>query len=327
MVARKPEKTGVIAYLDELVAALRRLIPGALERFDEESIHQARVATRRLKAAVELLAPTLRGGKARRFSRAGRKLRRQLGPLRDLDVMIGHLAALRAPSLNRAIAWLQNTFAEARRQLRAEVTEHAPASRILARLGSWDALRESVLESAPAIPSLTAEAVHTQLDKFEKLANAEHGDPHELRIAGKAARYTLELAKVSGQKLPSASIKTFKKMQQLLGAWHDQVVLAEAAMRQCARCDLPLHDAPLQREMLKLIDLSMKRAERNIGQFHSLWNAEGAQLLESIRASFQLTRPAAPAEPVSEPKTDPDPSPIAPEPVQEAAATIPPPAA
>ena len=51
------------------------------------------MTTRRLKAAVDLLRPLLPAGPVRDFSKALRKLRRTLGPVRDVDVII-HLAAI-----------------------------------------------------------------------------------------------------------------------------------------------------------------------------------------------------------------------------------------
>ncbi len=72
---------------------------------------------------------------------------------------------------------------------------------------------------AHAVDSLTANAVHLQLDAFAEHATAAGGhDPHALRIAGKALRYTLEMAVESGRPLPAAVAKAFKRMQDALGA-------------------------------------------------------------------------------------------------------------
>ena len=45
------EAPKLLAYLDDLVDHLRRLVPKALRGNNPEAIHDARVATRRLKAA------------------------------------------------------------------------------------------------------------------------------------------------------------------------------------------------------------------------------------------------------------------------------------
>ena len=40
-------------YADPLIEDLRKLVPKALDDFDADAIHDARVATRRLRAALE----------------------------------------------------------------------------------------------------------------------------------------------------------------------------------------------------------------------------------------------------------------------------------
>src|SRR5688572_8004723 len=47
----------LVAYLDHLVEELVRLIPMALRDWDDHAIHQSRVATRRLKAGIDLFRP------------------------------------------------------------------------------------------------------------------------------------------------------------------------------------------------------------------------------------------------------------------------------
>ena len=49
----------LLAYLDGLVEQLQKDTPKALRAFDADAIHDARVATRRLRAATDLLAPIL----------------------------------------------------------------------------------------------------------------------------------------------------------------------------------------------------------------------------------------------------------------------------
>ncbi|HEY8750229.1 MAG TPA: CHAD domain-containing protein, partial [Tepidisphaeraceae bacterium] len=49
----------LLGYLDELVEDLHKNVNKALRAFDAEAIHDARVATRRLKAAMGLLESVL----------------------------------------------------------------------------------------------------------------------------------------------------------------------------------------------------------------------------------------------------------------------------
>jgi CHAD domain-containing protein len=77
--------------MDDLVLDLRGLLDAALRRGEIEAIHDARVATRRIKAALDVLEPALGRSAIKHLRKATRRLRRTLGPLRDSDVMLAQL--------------------------------------------------------------------------------------------------------------------------------------------------------------------------------------------------------------------------------------------
>lgn len=299
-------------HLDALVDDLRALVPQALQEFDEKAIHHARVTTRRLKAALDLLESVLNADHSGPFARVGKKLRRRLGPLRDIDVMLGHLDELREHRrLGPAVEWLQARLMQERQLARNESQKRAAPSPVLAKLGTWWAMRQDVLDAAPKIPQLIDQSLRDQLADFTARADqviakapapsdgaAPRQDPHELRIAGKRLRYTLELAQVNGVKIPAAILRTFKRMQGLLGLWHDHVVLAERAMQASLEEDLPLHDPPMQKQVLNLVNFALTRAQREMDQFGKLWSRRGEQLAADIRGAVGA---------ISESKTDPDP--------------------
>ena len=70
-------KFPLLSYIDELVEELRGHVPKAMKHWDADAIHQARVATRRLKAALDLLKPVLSDEHLKPFSRASKRLRRR----------------------------------------------------------------------------------------------------------------------------------------------------------------------------------------------------------------------------------------------------------
>src|SRR5690242_18099393 len=101
--------------LNQRVEELRRLVPRAIKSWDGEAIHDARVTTRRLKAAIDLIEPLLTPDPKRRFAKTLRRLRRTLGPLRDLDVMLGHLEkTAKMKQLTEASAWLSRRLQQER---------------------------------------------------------------------------------------------------------------------------------------------------------------------------------------------------------------------
>ena len=186
----------------------------------------SRVATRRLKAAIDLLEPVLDDDQRKPFAKAGKKLRRRLGPLRDLDVMVGYLKAIQRIAKHRpAATWLAERLMEAKEQARKESKKQQSPGRVLGQLGVWWGLREEVLESREAVAALLSNSLHLQLDYFAEQAqrlapgttHSHRLDPHEIRIAGKALRYTLEMARAEGHALSKDVSKQFKKMQESFG--------------------------------------------------------------------------------------------------------------
>src|SRR5438105_4428070 len=110
----------LLAHMGALVEELRTSVPKALHEWDEEAIHDGRVATRRLKAALDLLKWVVSKNQRNPFARILRKLRRQLGPLRDLDMMLGHLAEFETNSTDEpAVLWLKEHLRQRRDDVRS----------------------------------------------------------------------------------------------------------------------------------------------------------------------------------------------------------------
>jgi CHAD domain-containing protein len=326
----------LVKYADGLVGELRENVQVALRDFDADAIHDARVATRRLSAALDLLEPVLSAGPRKKFERVLKKLRSRLGPLRDLDVMLEHLHELsnkttgdpspevitsqpvaQAPvppssrPLTKAIAWLTDRLEDQRAEKRKKSTKKRTIPRIMESLASWWSLHGELAEADEAAGTLLADSIHLQLDAFaeqaanprgEKSEKGEKGvkngagqhDPHALRKAGKALRYTLELAGATAHPLPAGTIRAFKKLQDALGLWHDYAVLADAAMQASMDELLAYHDSQLQLQVLDLARDAVRRSARALTRFDRLWHRRGEPLLASIREAFPLTKDVTP---------------------------------
>jgi CHAD domain-containing protein len=285
-------KFPLLKYLDELVDELRQLVTSAVKGNDEDAVHDTRVATRRLKAATELMAPILSDRCRKPFDKITRCLRKQLGPVRDLDVMLEHIEELPAAQLRDAKSWLKTQLIERRSDAVRDARKKAPPSRVLAKLGSWWGLQQEIADAPDKIDCLLSESVHLQLDAFSERANdSAHGDPHALRIAGKSLRYTLEMAHHHKVKIPNSVLSTFKRMQTALGLWHDYVVLAQSMVDQAIECELALHDLRLADQVLSLSRASLRKAQRQLKKMSDLWAQRGEELCSQIRQAFPLTSP------------------------------------
>jgi len=311
----KRDKTNfpLLDHLDSIVEDLRNLVSSAVSGEDVEAVHDARVATRRLKAATVLVDEIVSSRYSKPFNRVGKCLRRQLGPLRDLDVMLEHLSEIKTPRHQAAIQWLGVRFAEKRREAVQCAADNAPPVRMLARLGSWWGLRHEIQDSPDSIDDLLRQSVHLQLDAFveqaDDLIGPRRNDPHQLRIAGKSLRYTLEMAREHGIKLQASVVSLFKRMQSALGLWHDYVVLAERILRESVECDLALHDPHLQSELLNVAQLYLKKSDTQLKKMAALWKTRGESLAQTIRQAFPLTQHLDEPEPVPEEEPAPAPEP------------------
>jgi hypothetical protein len=101
--------------------AVWRAIPVALEGTDIEGVHDVRVASRRLRAAMDIAAPVFPSGWYRSLHRAAKEITGALGEVRDRDVLLESLLADREsaplaehPGIDRLIARIERERAEAR---------------------------------------------------------------------------------------------------------------------------------------------------------------------------------------------------------------------
>ena len=125
----------MLKYLDAQVEELRDQLPSAVEALEPSAVHRSRVATRRLKAGLALLKPLLAGKRRKQFGKLGRDIRRALGPLRDLDVMRGHLDELPANRFTNARTFLGDRFDAAHAQSRKDLKGKLKPIKLLGKLG------------------------------------------------------------------------------------------------------------------------------------------------------------------------------------------------
>jgi CHAD domain-containing protein len=225
--------------------ALARFLPAARQG-DVHSIHQARVASRRLREALPLVVD---GRAGRKLQRKARALTRALGPVRELDVVLQSLESLRASKdvPKAGVACLRVVIVDERRRLHAEMVQ---------RLADWDIekVRKRALAGAREHDAVTRDGMSAKragrlrreaaaariavadrhsLRRALRLRNAIDNAAgiylpdrlHELRIAVKKLRYSLEVARDLRASRAAASIRTLKRAQDLLGRIHDLEVL------------------------------------------------------------------------------------------------------
>lgn len=234
---------GTAVMLKQLQAMLVE-VNGVRLGKDIEHIHRMRVASRRLRAALPLFAPCFSAKKVAAWGAPLRKVTRSLGAARDMDVQMEclnrFLAGVKLSQHIPGVRRIHLRWAQQRQKLQTRVLavlDEMQRSRIFEKMGS--ALLPYTLGVDPNQPppgglyELADRAIGTALDEFlsfepfitqpEKIAEL-----HQMRIAAKKLRYTLEIfAPIYAEKLAS-TITVLRSAQDLLGEIHDCDVWAQA---------------------------------------------------------------------------------------------------
>lgn len=99
-------------------------IPRALDGSDIEGVHDVRVASRRLRAAMDVAAPAFPAAWYRPLHRLAKQITSELGAVRDRDVMLEFLRRERSsapanehPGLDRLIARVERERDAARAEM------------------------------------------------------------------------------------------------------------------------------------------------------------------------------------------------------------------
>jgi CHAD domain-containing protein len=256
------------------------LFPSVLIRDDPETIHDARVGSRRLQQVFRILFPKPAPKKCRKLVRVLRKVRRALGDCRNHDVMEELIQEKIAASGNPVVrdAWDQlkvqvqekqkRELIRARAELsQCDIVDFVNGARHLLASAEWPEETESALtKSITRAFEEWTEAVH---------ATKESPTPeqvHALRIAGKRLRYRVELLAELGDEPAKARTKTLKILQDQLGQWHDHHVLVRLAAKFLSKSDFLVAHPDLSRALL--VEMERERRRNDTAVSNILKSAE-----------------------------------------------------
>lgn len=242
------------AVVHRRVAALHRHLPAALGG-EPEAVHQARVASRRLRELLPAMVSLEDGGIVERAQRAMRRVTRALGPVREVDVALAlldeHLAAHADQAAEGEVvrAWLLRLRSD-RRDAMLDLLDETHVARLWKRV---DALRE--LGAAPAdhrgairrdVANRLQRRGKTLAEEVARTGVLYAPEPlHAVRIATKKLRYAIELAGDLKLAPTVGAVRSLKRLQDLLGRIHDLEVLVNFADRACAEATRRVNAARL----------------------------------------------------------------------------------
>jgi CHAD domain-containing protein len=225
----------VTAFLQQSVN-LKAAIEDCLKDPKPKPVHRLRSSTRRIEARLELLAVSTDlhiDREAKPLRKVLRQIRRAAGAVRDLDV---HRDLLKTCSKTSDTKRLDDDLSASREKAARKLTEVLERNQKKIRK-SLDTL-EVTLKPALDLDLSGKELTHLTKGWFAKSAcslDPEHDDQlHSIRKAGKTARYIAETG-AETSKAAAALAARFERAQQILGSWHDYLLLLDEAQTSLPR--------------------------------------------------------------------------------------------
>ena len=288
--------TASVAAAAERILALRmdevqRFLPLAAQHdlADVEYVHQLRVSCRRAAAALRAFE-SFAGEPGRKLKKWLQRLRRAAGPARDADVLISRLRKELDP---------ENAFAQ---QLVDDVvgtrTEAQSALAAIDARASRGGLQRAIDGCLRRLAAAKGKAAHVSFVAFAQQAvdaaakgltvvdpqTASLGELHQLRIAAKRLRYSIEIFHCAAA--PALRLEVYPQIEELqerLGAINDR------AASQCRwqRWLAELPPGGLAAFTASLIVADHVTAQRLQQEFFGLWKPERQTAVrEQLAAAF-----------------------------------------
>jgi CHAD domain-containing protein len=272
-------RAALLVLLNQRLTTLVDAMPAA-QAGDVRSVHQARVATRRLREALPVLRVTVDRQAIGRVRKQVRRMTRALGPVRELDVALTHLDELAGQRILSpgALARVRQTIArerlESRRRMLAAITP-GKIEKLRRRLG--------IVGSTPKPPetqATIAEAGHQVHRRAARLALAMDRAGslylpdrlHAVRVAAKKLRYAMEVERELKRSHVTARITQLKRVQDLLGLMHDYEILIDRTRQ--LQADVAGSDRRLSTEL----DALIRTLEDECRQLHGTYMRRRASI-------------------------------------------------
>ncbi|MGI9147569.1 MAG: CHAD domain-containing protein [Chloroflexota bacterium] len=288
-----PASTGDLAVLVLQRNATEFLehVPGARAGVDPHHVHQMRVATRRMRAALRLFSDLLPPD-SRSLDEELKWFASQLGPVRDLDVQIHRMHATAAElgiaeALAPYAAWLE----QQQRRARATLAEAFESRRFGALVQHLQRLDECALEDNPPLFGDAPRRLQRAYKHLRRRADAvDHqalaADLHAVRIRAKRLRYTAEFFELAYGRPARRLVERVVTLQDVLGNLQDGVVSREhihAALQSSA------NTWPAQTSVAlgQLLQLDAQRDRELRTAFHAAYSGVRGSRWQGLRKALR----------------------------------------
>ena len=285
-----------VALLRQRLVSLLRAMP-ASQAGDVTSVHQARVASRRLRSALPVLGVRADADALDGARRRVRRITRALGPVRELDVALGLLTEFEAKKAvsAKSTGLVRQAVTAERNARRHEMLREITPARL-------DKLRKRLVEMAApgkhrlVLPSGAEEAAKQSAVRAVGLRTAIElagglylpDRLHRVRIAAKKLRYALEIQRELTGSRSTSRLNRLKVQQDLLGRMHDLEMLIDRTR------GVQEAVAASDRRSVAELDTLIRLLEEECRQGHAVYmhaRASTLKLCENVIADSASGRP------------------------------------
>ena len=275
------DRSTLLVLLSQRLTTLIDAMPAA-QAGDMRSVHQARVATRRLREALPVISASVSTRSLGRVRRQVRKMTRVLGPVRELDVALAHLDELAATNTisPSALARVRQMVADERLARRREMLEAITPGKLeklrrrLGEVGTTDdaRLRAAAIEASERQVSRRSQRLVAAIEHAGGLYLPDR--LHAVRVATKKLRYALEIGRELKNLRGTARISQLKRLQDLLGRMHDFEMLIDRTRQVQAEV------AGTDRRLATALDRLIGTLEQECRQLHAVYIRRRASILK-----------------------------------------------
>ena len=249
---------------------------------DPEGLHQVRVASRRVRAVLDLLDPATCPG-FKRHARRLRRLTKALGLTRELDVHAARLegltellpGSLRAAASEHLLEELERRRSKARAQMSRDLARTPLRGLERLRVEAGTGAPPAATGLGPAVWACLEPWVHAVESPLPPLLLEEDAlGLHRLRIQVKRLRYTLEVLEAAFPSPLEDWLARLRDLQTCLGEYHDLAVL-EAFLLEARAGLATRRRSALAAGVLELADLVGEARRTRYARFQDLGRALG----------------------------------------------------
>jgi len=245
-----------------------------------ENVHSFRTGTRRVQILLGELSPGLNRSQKKLLKMLDR-IRKRAGKVRDLDVQLAALRALKTPREPRRKTQLVNQLIELRREQEKKLHKAVDDETVREIRKRLKRAEKNFKPQAGRDPLEVARAMLKVMDRTD--VEVTEALLHQYRILTKRARYAAEFAGQSAE--ARKFIAELKRIQDALGDWHDWLTLRQSAVEHVGE----IRESPLVAELANVTGAKFRHAVAVLAQVRSAHVP--AKHAGAAQSSAQAARP------------------------------------